>query len=563
MTGKQKSALSWIVHSSRPQFINILFLALIYGLNAFIGVYNTEFARELVDAAVKGVQGGSIHEVIRYGLLYLSITVIQIVTLILARNFVFKIRAKLDMSVKSSLFHSMMKKDYADISSYHSGELMNRLMNDTNVVTSAIVSIVPSLVFFVVKIIGIFYVLVRIDWIFALVFVVGGALVFFVGSLFKPMTKRLHKDVQAKEGKVRSFMQEGLGSLLMIKTFGAQDKMRDSAYELQEDSYRSQRKRNIFSIITGTGMSAVFSFAFVWGLGWGAYMLFYGAISYGVLMQITSLIGQIRTPIQGMTNIFPTYFNALASAERIMEIENIPEEQELYSEIDTDQLYREMEAICFDHVSFAFDRDIILEDTSLTIGKGEFVAIAGISGIGKSTLMKLLLSVYQPKSGDIYIRTPEQRYTVDKSLRKMFSYVPQGNFLLSGTLRENIAFVAPDADEKDIMNAARIACADEFIRELPEGLDTVIAEHGGGLSEGQVQRVAIARAILTKAPIILLDEATSALDEDTERKLLHNLRELKNTTCIIISHKKAAFEICDKTVTIADKRITIHHTNIQ
>ena len=532
-----------------------MILAFVYGLNAFIGVYNTEFARELVDAAVKGVKGGSLDEVIRYAMLYLGITVVQVVTIVLARHFSFKVSAKLDMSIKSKLFHDMLQKDYADISRYHSGELMNRLTNDVGVVTSAIVSIVPSFVFFVVKIVGIFYILIRINIMFALVFIIGGAAIFIVASLFKPVTKRMHKDVQAKDGRVRSFMQEGLESMLMIKTFGAQDKMRDSAYELQEDCYKAQRRRNIFSIATGTGMTAMFSFAFVWGLGWGAYQLFLGNISYGVLMQITSLIGQIRTPIQGMSNIFPTYFNALASAERIMEIENIPDEPEVYADVDTKALYRDMEKICFDDISFAFDRDSVLESTSLEVRKGEFVAIEGISGIGKSTLMKLLLSVYQPLSGEIYVQTAGERYKVDKSLRKLFSYVPQGNFLLSGTLRENIAFVAPDATDEDIMKAARIACAYDFISELPQGLDTVISERGGGLSEGQVQRVAIARALLTGAPIILLDEATSALDEATELKLLHNLRELRDKTCVIISHKKAALSICDKTVTIENKKI--------
>lgn len=558
MFKKNKGALSWIIHSSRHQFINIILLAVIYGLNAFIGVYNTVFARDLVDAAVKGVGGGSFDEVLRYGLLYLGVTVLQIVTVVLARVFAFRVSAKLEMSMKTSLFRSMLMKDHADISAYHSGELMNRLTSDINVVISALVSIIPSLVFFLVEIVGIFYILIRIDIIFALVFIVGGALTFVVASLFKPVTKRMHKDVQEREGRVRSFMQEGLGSLLMIKTFGAQEKMRDSLWELELESYKSQRKRMIFSLITGTGMTALFSFAYVWGLGWGAYMLFYGVISYGVLLQIMTLVGQIRTPIQGMTNIFPSYFTALASAERIMEIENIPDEPEWNSDVDVKELYDKMQSIEFDNIRFAFDRDIVLEDTSLTIGKGEFVAIEGISGIGKSTLMKLLLSVYRPLSGEIYVQTDTDRYLVDKSLRKLFSYVPQGNFLLSGTLRENIAFVAPDATDEDILSAAKIACAYEFISELPEGLDTVIAERGGGLSEGQVQRVAIARAILSGAPVILLDEATSALDEDTEVRLLHNLRGLQNKTCIIISHKKAAEQICDKVVTIADKKIIIN-----
>lgn len=555
MAKNKKGALRWILNSAKPQLHNIIFLAIVYGIYAFIGVYNTVFARDLVDAAVKGVRGGSFDDVIRYGLLYLGVTLIQIASLILARNLVFKVNAKLGLSLEKRLFSDILKKDYAGISNYHSGDLMNRITDDIRVVTSAIVSIIPSLVFFIVKIVGVFTILLSIDVWFALVFVIGGALIFAVASFFKPVTKRLHKDVQEKQGRVRSFMQEGLGSILMVKTFNAHDKMTDTLFGLQQESYRSQRKRNIYSIVTGTGMSALFSLAFVWGLGWGAVQLYYGAISYGVLMQITSLVGQIRTPIQGISNIFPTYFTALASAERIMEIESIPDEAELNADIDPRELYEKMNAICFDDISFAFDRDIVLQNTSLKVQKGEFIAIEGISGIGKSTLMKLLLSVYQPISGEIYIDSDDGRYIVDKSLRKMFAYVPQGNFLLSGTLRENIAFVAPDATEQDILDAAKTACAYDFISELPKGLDTVIAERGGGLSEGQVQRVAIARALLTGAPVILLDEATSALDEATEAQLLHNLRALKNKTCIIISHKKAAERICDKTVTIRDKKI--------
>ncbi|MBR1533229.1 MAG: ABC transporter ATP-binding protein [Ruminococcus sp.] len=540
------------MHSSRQQLFNIVFLAIVYGLNAFIGVYNTVFAKKLVDAATKG---HDMDAVVYYGLLYLGVTVVQLVTLVLARNYVFKISAKLEMSMKSKLFRDMMEKSYENITAYHSGELMNRLTSDIQVVCSAITTIIPNIVFFIVKIIGIFYILITIDVWFALVFVVGGALVFLASSLFKPVTKRMHKRVQETDGKVRSFMQEGLSSLLMVKTFNAQDKMSATADELQQENYAAKRRRNILSICTGTAVSTVFSLAFVWGLGWGAYMLYYGMISYGVLTQIITLIGQIRTPIQGMSNIFPTYFNALASAERVMEIEALPNEEILNSGLDVIKLYDDMREIRFDDITFAFDRDEVLENTSLSVKKGEFVAIEGISGIGKSTLLKLLLSVYQPQKGEIFIRTEKEKISVDRSTRKLFSYVPQGNFLLSGTLRENVAFVAPDAADSDILNAAKIACADEFIRELPQGLDTVIAERGGGLSEGQVQRIAIARAILSGAPILLLDEATSALDEATEAQLLKNLREMKDVTCIIISHKKAAEQICDKIVTIEDKQI--------
>ena len=551
---QKKGALRWILRSSRPQLFNIIFLAVVYAIYAFIGVYNTVYARDLVNAATSGADFSL---VVRYALLYLGITVVQIAMLVMVRNLVFKVTVKLENSMRLELFRSMLNKSYADVTVHHSGELMNRLTGDVGVVASAITLIVPSVVFFIVKIIGIFYILISIDVLFAMVFLVGGIAVCCGAAVFKPLTKKLHKEVQTSDGKVRSFMQEGLGSLLMIKTFDAQDMMTDAAEELQDENYRVKRKRNIFSLFTGTTMSSVFTFAYVWGLCWGAYMLFYGAISYGVLTQIITLVGQIRTPIQGIAGIFPAYFTALASAERIMEIEDLPDDEIIHDDLDIHELYDRMKAIRFSDVTFAYDSETVFEHGTLDISKGEFVAIEGISGIGKSTLFKLLLSVYKPSEGEIYVEAEDAKYDVDRKMRKLFSYVPQGNFLLSGTLRENIAFVAPDATEERIMEAARIACADDFISELPNGLDSVIAERGAGLSEGQVQRIAIARAILTGAPVLLLDEATSALDEDTEAKLLTNLRGLKDITCVIISHKKAAENICDRIVTISDKRIVV------
>ena len=307
------------------------------------------------------------------------------------------------------------------------------------------------------------------------------------------------------------------------------------------------------------GFSVIFVCAYIYGLIWGSFQILGGVITYGVLTEILSLVSQISTPIQGLTSILPQYYQALASAERIMEIEEFPDEhiEEMNTSIDLKELYDNLSSIEFKNITFSYDRDIVLYDTSLSIKKGEFIVITGISGIGKSTLTKLLLDVFPVDKGEIYLEQKDgSRVVVDKNVRGLFAYVPQGNFLLSGTIRDNISFVRPEASDEEIMRAAEIACAD-FIDELPEGLDTVLGEKGTGLSEGQIQRVAIARAILCDASIIILDEATSALDEKTELKLLENIEKLKNKTCILISHKKAAYKVCGKEVRIEDKKIIV------
>ena len=252
----------------------------------------------------------------------------------------------------------------------------------------------------------------------------------------------------------------------------------------------------------------------------------------------------------------PKYYTTIASAERIMELDDLPNEKEInQSDINVSATYKSLKSIEFENISFKYDRDIILDNTSLSIKKGDFVAIMGISGIGKSTLLKLLLGVFNLNFGKIYLDTNNGKIPIDKNTRKLFSYVPQGNMLISGTIKDNITFINPDASDTEIEKAIRISCAKQFIDELPLGLETVIGEKGLGLSEGQVQRLAIARSLLADSPILLLDEATSALDEKTEKEFLTNLKALDNVTCIIVSHKKAALDICNKTIQIKNGKI--------
>ena len=235
---------------------------------------------------------------------------------------------------------------------------------------------------------------------------------------------------------------------------------------------------------------------------------------------------------------------------------DLPDEKEINkNEIDKDAVYRSLKSIEFENITFGFDRDFILDNTSLSINKGDFVAIMGISGIGKSTLLKLLLGVLNVNSGSIYLNTDNSKIFIDKNTRKLFSYVPQGNMLISGTIKDNITFINPSATDDEIAKAIEISCAKQFIDELPLGIETVIGEKGMGLSEGQIQRLAIARSLLANSPVLLLDEATSALDEQTEKQFLTNLKTLDNITCLIVSHKKAALDICNKSIKIKNGKI--------
>lgn len=551
-----KKTTMWIVRNSKPQAVNIILLALVYGVMAYTGVAMAQLSRHIVDSAAYDRNWNA---VLFFGCMLLALTLFQVAIRIFANITVFNVNAKLEIHLKSKLFDCMLKKPYEKITSFHTGELLNRLTSDVTVITNTITTIIPNVCYFIVKLVGAFVILFTIDWKFSIVLVIGGALLMMVALLFKGSLKNLHKKAQESDGKTRSFMQESLSSILVVKVFNAYDRIKAESDKLQQNNFKVKRKRNYISIFSSTGFAFVFSAAYLYGLVWGSFSILEGVITYGVLTEILSLVSQIQSPIQGLTSILPTYYQALASAERIMEFEEYPDEhcETDSSDIDINKIYDSLSSIEFDNITFAYDRETVLENTSLSIKKGDFVVITGISGIGKSTLTKLLLDVFTVDKGEIYLKLNDgSKLHVDKNLRSMFAYVPQGNLLLSGTIRDNISFVRPGATDDEIMQAAQIACAD-FIEDLPEGLDTVIGEKGLGLSEGQVQRVAIARALICKCPVILLDEATSALDEQTEIKLLKNIENLKDKTCILISHKKAANKVCNKEVRIEDKKIIV------
>lgn len=546
--------VKWMLGTFDKERWQVLILIVANTINAVLTVMYADFSKRIINAAS---EDHSLEKVIYNTVAFLILIMFQLILNLLSRSFAERCKARIEVTLRAHILNTVMRKDYSGVTKYHTGEIQNRMTSDVTTISDGFTTIIPNVVYFIVKLVTAFVYLIILDKLFAVVFLVGGILVFFFTVVFRGVLKRLHKNVQATEGKVRSFIQEILTSLLVIKSFVSEDKVSDQAGVLMEENYNAKMKRRFFGICANAGISTVFNLGYVFALSFGAYRLLNG-MPFGDLAAMLTLVNQIQQPFSALSGMLSKYFAVLASAERIIELDNIPDEiEENEYDINVEYFYDKLQTIEFNNITFRYDRDVILDNTSLTVNKGDFVAIMGISGIGKSTLLKLLLGVFRVESGEIWLNTSEGDVKVDCHTRRLFTFVPQGNFLLSGTIRENLTFINSDATEDEIDEAVHIACADKFLDELPDGLETVIGERGIGLSEGQLQRLAIARAILSKSPVMLLDEATSALDEETELQFLKNLRQMKNKTCIIVSHKKAALEICNKHIQIVDGKIVM------
>ncbi len=549
---KTSSSVKWLWEKSKKQRVKMLVLIL---ANAFFSMLSIAFAflmKEIIDSAS---EYHDLDRLVAFSAGIVGVVILQFVFRILINGLSAHITARLEMDYKTGLFKSILGKKHEKITAYHSGELLNRLTSDVTIVADGVASIIPTVVSAFARLICAVVALVILDWIFAVAFTVAGLLVFLTISLLRGKLKSLHKRSQETDGKVRSFMQECIENLLAVKVFSVNDRIERQATDLQEKNFKIKMQRRNYSVVGHAVYNFIFSAGYLFALIYGGVKIFNDpTFTYGALSAILQLVNNVQVPFASLSNVMPKYYSMIASTERLIEIENIEEEPHGRL-LDRDGVYEKMKGLVADGVDFTYDRDKILKDANVYINKGDFVAITGTSGVGKSTLIKLMLGVYPTDSGSVYIDTNDGKIMLDSTTRSLFSYVPQGNMLFSGTLKDNVTFIRADASEQEIDFALRVSCADEFISLLPNGLDTEVGENGVGLSEGQVQRIAIARAILTKAPVILLDEATSALDETTEAKVLDNLKSLEGVTLIIVSHKKAALGICNRRIRIENKKI--------
>lgn len=554
--------LRWLVRIAKRQIPLLCIVVFCNVLLAASAVWFALLVRDVIDSASLTInEPTALASLTNAAILLGGLIVAQLLLRFLCRYLGDRLTADCELTVRTYLYRVLLKKEFGAISAYHSGDLMTRLYPDVTVIADGASTILPNVAATLTRLICAIGVMAFLEWRFTVLFVIGGVIIFVVSRQFSGVIKRLHKQMQDADAKARSFVQESFGGLLVLKVFDARESAARKAETLQKEHFRIRVKKKLIGALAGVGFAAIFKIGYFAALIYCSLSLCgvvasTAVMTYGTLMAILQLVNQIQAPFGSLSGILPKFFAMCASIERLQDIETIREDERASCPSpDAAEFYRALSSVEFDNISFAYERDEILSDASLTLNKGDFCVITGLSGIGKSTLLKLLMGIYQPTNGAVRFVGEFGQVPISSRADGLFAYVPQGNMLFSGTIRENISFVRADASEEEILWAAKTACVTDFLHDLPDGLDTVIGEKGFGLSEGQVQRIAIARALLHGAPILLLDESTSALDEETEHRLLSALAALREKTLIIISHKKAAFEICDYQIEISERRM--------
>lgn len=552
---KAASPVVWVFQKIKKKIPALVLLMASNVAGALLGVFFALGSKQVIDSAV----AGSKEQFLRACLVQLALIVGLIGTYALQRHLREWLAAELDRSFKKNLLQILLRGDYTEVTAFHSGELINRLNNDVRILNDGVLSAFPNFAALLTRLVAALVVLIGLEPLFGAGIIVLGAVMLAGTALLRRKMKQLHKRVSEADGKVTGFLQEALEKLLVVQALGAAEEMERRADKLLATRFEAQRVRKNVSLAANTGVS-VFSYVVSFAaLAWSAGGLLVGTMSFGELTAVTQLVTQLRMPMVNLSGIFPQYVAMVAAAERLMELEALrqPEEERL----NATTLYEQMEAIQAEGLSFSYNRDKVLSETDLYLPKGAFAVITGPSGIGKSTILKLLLGICRPDRGELFLQLDSGRQAIGRSTGGLFAYVPQGNLLFSGTIRENLLLANPESTEDEIARAVSISGMEEYVAQLPLGLETPLLENGAGLSEGQAQRLAIARAILSKAPILLLDEATSALDEETEREVLLRLRSLKNCTCIAVTHRPAALQLADWQLEIENQKILSHKRN--
>ena len=546
--------VSWIYQKIQKRVPLLLLYTVLSAAVAYAGIRFSLTTKSVINSAISADREAlTISCIILIGL-----SLFRLIGNTLNKLLTVNLTEMLERDFKYSVLRHILRADYSAICKYHSGDLVHRMNADAAAVYNSVIGIFGGLVGTVTGLVTAVGAMMQIAPGFTIAF---GCIAIALGStaiLFKKLLKQLSRDNSAANGRVSSFLHENISKLMVIQALDLGEEVECRTKQSLDERWSVRRRQRDVQMMSQFGISVVSYASYLVTMLWCAGMLLKGEITYGDVTVMISLVSTVRSSATTLPQTLPRLFSISASCDRIMELENLPQ-QPAQDVKNVRRMYDSVIGFTAEHLDFAYDRDPVMRDVSLTVPKGGLTVIVGQSGIGKSTLLKLLLGLYQPQSGRLTIDTPDGSTPVSRKTRALFSYAPQGNFLLSGTLRANLTFTNPDATEEEIRDALYASALDEYVATLPQGLDTVLMENGAGLSEGQAQRLSLARAIISGAPVLLLDEVTSALDAVTEATVLERITALPGRTCIAVTHRPAALALADHIIEVTENGMTISH----
>jgi len=516
-------------------------------LNAAIGLLSVVVSLAQVWAVQHAIDVASGHT---EGSIYWSVGVMALLVLcgfalricsIWVRNI---LGIKAQNRMQQRMLDRILRSEWTGKESHHSGDVLNRLEQDVGTVVSFLTETIPNTISVVAMFVGAFLYLFSMDKVLA--FVIVGIIPVFVllSKLYIGQMRRLTRQVRDSDSKVQSVLQETIQHRMLIKTLESDSIMVDRLESTQSELRHRVVKRTAFSVVSNFILNAGFSVGYLIAFLWAALRMADQTLTFGGMTAFLQLVNRIQGPARDLTRLAPVFVGVFTAAERLMELEENPLEEQ------GDPI--PLTAPCgvrLEHITYAYDDgdSNVIEQLDFDFYPGSCTAVLGETGAGKTTLIRLILALLHPNEGKVILYNQQEQKELSPLMRCNFVYVPQGNTLMSGTIRDNLRLGKLNATEEEIKAALEMSCA-SFVMELPDGLDTVCTEAGGGLSEGQAQRISIARALLRNRPIMLFDEATSALDPETERQLLHNILSNHDKTVIFITHRPAVVDYCDQTL---------------
>ena len=536
----------WFIDNSRGIRLNILVRIMAGLLQTGLALCVVWLSKRLIDdIAMTGTMSEmAVQALLIAAAVVAGVSIRQLNQYLANKAFIKKV-AELRLAIFSQLFNRRL----FEANDIHSGDVTSRMAKDIDAVSETLAVQLPQVVVMTIQLVGAFLLMRWFDSRLAWALILITPLAIIIGKYISHRLKRITLSIREDESRIMARIQESVELNVVLRALQGERWMQDRVEELQDRQTANYIRRSRFMVFSRFALGCTFGLGYMLAFVWGAYGLRTGAITFGVMTSFLQLVGQIQQPILSLLGAFPSIIYSTASIDRLKEMEHGEEKQPCDGE---DITTRTLLGIRMDNVTFRYakgDREV-MSNFSHDFRPGTKTAILGTTGAGKTTLFRLILNFIQPDSGEVTFYGNGFSHAADKSMRKNVVFVPQGNTLISGTIRNNLLMAKPDASDEELHTALHTSCAD-FVFDLPQGIDTVLSEHGGGLSEGQAQRIAIARGLLRPGAVFLLDEISSALDEDTERELFSRLFAARpSTTILLITHRKKVAALCDERLEI-------------